>query len=252
MTYAQTYDHGSLFMNHMNAKAYMDNHRDDHAPSFALAPHSTERITERLQTRVIVVILNPKTLVIITGPYEQLTPVNYANRTGHFAITASVIFWAAIIGAAAGAAVGGAAGALTINNGIADTVGLSIGYNYMADGLFQGNTAAYGWYSGITEGVAVTGTIACGGWLGYNAPRISAYHNIGNYQFSNTLSDAMHMARPWQNSVLMQQNVIKYGRMAMDKAGWAFTAVGSFNGDDKVWRLIVSVAKETIWHWGVF
>lgn len=32
MTYAQTYDHGSLFMNHMNAKAYMDNHHDDHAP----------------------------------------------------------------------------------------------------------------------------------------------------------------------------------------------------------------------------
>jgi len=252
MTYAQTYDHGSLFMNHMNAKAYMDNHRDDHAPSFALAPHSTERITERLQTRVIVVILDPKTLVIIAGPYEQLTPVNYTDRTGHFAITASIIVWAAIIGAAAGAVVGGAAGALTINNGIADTVGLSIGYNYMADGLFQGNTAAYGWYSGITEGVAVTGTIACGGWLGYNAPRISAYHNIGNYQFSNTLSDAVHMARPWQNSVLMQQNVIKYGRMAMDKAGWAFTAVGSFNGDDKVWRLIVSVAKETIWHWGVF
>lgn len=273
MTYAQTYDHGSLFMNHMNAKAYMDNHRDDHAPSFTLAPHSTERITERLQTRVIVVILDPKTLVIIAGPYEQLTPVNYTDRTGYspewwewvnaigkiatgiFAVAAGALVIAsgvAGVGMLVVTGITATAGALTINNGIADTVGLSIGYNYMADGLFQGNTAAYGWYSGITEGVAVAGTIACGGWLGYNAPRISAYHNIGNYQFSNTLSDAAHMARPWQNSVLMQQNVIKYGRMAMDEAGLAFTAVGSFNGHDKVWRLIVSVAEETIWHWGFF
>ena len=99
MTYAQTYDHGSLFMNHMNAKAYMDNHRDDHAPSFALAPHSTERITERLQTRVIVVILDPKTIVIIAGPYEQLTPVNYSDRSGHFPILLGMI----LIGAAVGA-----------------------------------------------------------------------------------------------------------------------------------------------------
>ena len=37
MTYAQTYDHGSLSMNCMNAKACMDNRRDDHAPSFAFA-----------------------------------------------------------------------------------------------------------------------------------------------------------------------------------------------------------------------
>ena len=51
MTYAQTYNRGSLPMNCMNAKACMGNHRDEHAPSFALAPHSTERIAGRLQTR---------------------------------------------------------------------------------------------------------------------------------------------------------------------------------------------------------
>lgn len=205
--------------------------------------------------------------------YCYNNPVNYTDRTGYspewwewvnaigkiatgiFAVAAGALVIAsgvAGVGMLVVAGITATAGALTINNGIADTVGLSIGYNYMADGLFQGNTAVYGWYSGITEGVAVAGTIACGGWLSYNAPRISAYHNIGNYQLSNTISDAAHMARPWQNSVLMQQNVIKYGRMAMDKAGWAFTALGSFNGHDKAWRLIVSVAKETILHWGFF
>ncbi|MBE6135075.1 MAG: RHS repeat-associated core domain-containing protein [Erysipelotrichaceae bacterium] len=200
-------------------------------------------------------------------------PVNYSDRygyspkwwewanaigkiaTGIFAVAAGALVIASGVAGVGMLVVAGitvTAGALTTNNGIADTVGLSTGYNYMADGLFQGNKTAYGWYSGITEGVAVAGTIACGGWLRYNAPRISAYHNVGNYQFSNTLSDATHMARPWQNSVLMQQNVIKYGRMAKDGAGWAFTAAGSFNGHGEAWRLIVSVAEETIWHWGFF
>ena len=205
--------------------------------------------------------------------YCRNDPVNYSDRSGYspewwewanaigkiatgiFAVAAGALVIASGVAGVGMLVVAGitvTAGALTINNGIADTVGLSTGYNYMADGLFQGNTTAYGWYSGITEGVAVAGTIACGGWLKYNAPRISAYHNIGNYQFSNTLSDAEHMARPWQNSVLMQQNVIKYGRMAKDGAGWAFTAAGSFNGHGEAWRLIVSVAEEAIWHWGFF
>ena len=70
MTYTQTYNHGSLFMNYMNAKTYLESHRDDCIPSFALTPYSAGYITERLQTQVIVVILDPKTLVIIAGPYE--------------------------------------------------------------------------------------------------------------------------------------------------------------------------------------
>lgn len=37
MTYAQAHDHGSLPMNCMNAKAYVDNRRGDHAPSFTFA-----------------------------------------------------------------------------------------------------------------------------------------------------------------------------------------------------------------------
>lgn len=81
MTYAQTYDHGSLSMNCMNAKAYMDNHRGDHAPSFAFTPHSTERIAERLQTQAM-----PRSIILVASEsvlFVQLTPVNYTDRTGY-------------------------------------------------------------------------------------------------------------------------------------------------------------------------
>ena len=102
MTYTQTYDQGSLFMNYMNAKTYLESHRDDCIPSFALAPYSAGYITERLQTRVIVAILDPKTIVIIAGPYEQLTPVNCSDGSGHFPVLAAIL-----IGLGATALVGG-------------------------------------------------------------------------------------------------------------------------------------------------
>ena len=54
------------------------------------------------------------------------------------------------------------AGALTLNNGIADTIGSFTGYNYMLDGLFNGNNIAYNWYSGITSTIAGIGTAVCG------------------------------------------------------------------------------------------
>lgn len=85
-------------MNHMNAKTYLESHRDDRIPSFALAPYSAEYITEWFQTRVIVAILDPKTIVIIAGPYEQLTPVNCSDRSGHSPILLGMI----LIGAAVG------------------------------------------------------------------------------------------------------------------------------------------------------
>ncbi len=57
------------------------------------------------------------------------------------------------------------AGVLTLNNGIADTIGSLTGYNYMADGLFNGNTTAYNWYSGVTGTVATIGTAICGNYI---------------------------------------------------------------------------------------
>lgn len=144
------------------------------------------------------------------------------------------------------------AGALTVNNGVADTIGNATGYNYMSDGLFQGNSNAYGWYSGITEGVAVIGSAICGGWLRYNGPRISAYKGIGNYNYSVVNSDFVHMTRPWQNSIITQRNVIRYGKMVRDGTGWAFEAAGYFNNKSKLWRLVVDISRSIIWHWGPF
>ena len=57
------------------------------------------------------------------------------------------------------------AGVLTLNNGIADTVSSFTGYNYMSDGLFNGNTTAYNWYSGIISTVAGIGTAICGNFI---------------------------------------------------------------------------------------
>lgn len=107
MTYTQTYDQGSLFMNYMKAKTFLESHRDDRVPPFALAPHSTGHIKEQIQTRAIVVILDPKTLVIIAGPYEQLTPINCADPSGHMALWAIGLVAGVIIGVVIGGTYGG-------------------------------------------------------------------------------------------------------------------------------------------------
>ena len=218
MAYAQTYDHGSLFMNHMNAKAYMDNHRDDHAPSFALAPHSTERITERLQTRVIVVILDPKTLVIIAGPYEQLTHVNYADRTGHFAITASVIFWAAIIGAAAGAVVGGAAGGITAA-ATGGNVGLGVFFGALG-GAVMGAGAGVG--SAFIAPVIAGGTAVVAG----HALATGAAWGIGlgiGFTAGAVVGGAQEFFNQWSNSDW------DISKVRFDQVGWSALENGTFN-----------------------
>ena len=51
MAYKQTYNQGSLFMNYMNAKTYLESHRDDRVPPFALAPCSFKYITEGIRTQ---------------------------------------------------------------------------------------------------------------------------------------------------------------------------------------------------------
>lgn len=144
------------------------------------------------------------------------------------------------------------AGALTINNGIADTIGLATGYNYMLDGLFQANKNAYSWFSNIAEGLAIIGSIVCGGWLKYNAPRIKAYKGVGTYKYSGTNLKPDHMSRPWQGSIHLQKNVIKYGKMTLDSNGWSFSINGYFNSEPKTWKLIVDIIDKTIWHWGPF
>ena len=54
------------------------------------------------------------------------------------------------------------AGVLTGINGIATMVEAGTGYNFVRDGVFQGNETAYNWYAGITEGVAIIGTAILG------------------------------------------------------------------------------------------
>ena len=83
-----------------------------------------------------------------------------------------------------------------------------------------------------------------------NAPRIKAYNNIENYQYTKTIAKADHMSRPYANSVLTQKKVIKYGTRTKDSFGYMFSIKGSVNGKEKLWRLGVNVVGGVVWHWG--
>ena len=186
MTYARAYSSNSSFMNYMNSKTFLDGHRRDRAPSFDLIPYATGYITERLQTRVIVAILDPKTIVIIAGPNEQLTPVNYTDRTGHsperlewvlggtlvvgaVALTIATAglggaiagaigtgFWASVAGGAiAGGIVGAASGAMISAGTQPMTVGAEgFSWNKVGAGALSGlatGAIAGGVFGGITH-----------------------------------------------------------------------------------------------------
>ena len=73
------------------------------------------------------------------------------------------------MGIVAGVTLG--AGILTGVNGIATIIEAGTGYNFVRDGVFQGNDTAYGWYTGITEGIAVIGSAILG-----------AFHMTGRYK----------------------------------------------------------------------
>lgn len=137
------------------------------------------------------------------------------------------------------------AGGFTIANRIADIQQSINGNNYIRDLIFNGDQSDYNLYAGITEGIAIVGSIICGGWLKYNQPRIKVYKDAGNYEFSNTLSDAEHMARPWQKSIIAQRNVVKYGSM-VNEAGSRYKFV------NEGWKLVVNIADELIYHFGPF
>lgn len=124
------------------------------------------------------------------------------------------------------------------------------GHNFVRDDVLCGNEKAYDIYSNTTAVVADIGTAICGRWTIKNAPRIKAYNNIQNYNYSITISDAEHMKRPCVNSVLTQKQVIKYGKMTKDSFGYVFSTMGSVNGKDKLWRLGINTDRDLVWHWG--
>lgn len=152
------------------------------------------------------------------------------------------------------------AGVLTGINGVATMVEAGTGYNFVRDGVFQGNVNAYNLYAGITEGVAIVGTVICGVWRVRNAPRIKAYKNIQNYEFTETLLDATHLDRPYQQSILFQKQLIKYGKMIKEKRGvYKFIAKGSYRigyggkvHNGITWKIVVDIINELIMHIGPF
>lgn len=166
--------------------------------------------------------------------------------TGVCAIAAGIAVIAsgvALVPMIAVAAVTVTAGVLTAVNGAADIGEAATGYNFVKDGVFQGNETAYNIYSGITEGVAIVGTAVCGGWLKYNSPRIKAYKGIENYRYTRTA--ASHTDRIYNNSVLIQKQIIKYGKMAKDTGdyGYIFSVMGSVNGKENYLDLVLILQR---------
>lgn len=144
-----------------------------------------------------------------------------------------------------------AAGTLTTVNGVSEIGEAVTGHNFVRDDIFDGNETAYDIYSNATALVAEVGTAVCGGWLAKNTPRIQAYNNVENYQYTATISDSAHMSRPYASSLLTQRQVIKYGKMEVDHFGHIFSAMGTMNGGtEKLYRLGVNTTKELIFHWG--
>lgn len=85
-----------------------------------------------------------------------------------------------------------AAGILTGINGIATLIEAGTNYNFVRDGLFQGNQSAYNWYSGITETVATIGSLILG-----------VYHMTGQYKAAKA-----------------SQNYLQKGYSKVDKGRW--------------------------------
>ena len=196
-------------------------------------------------------------------------PVNYVDTFGHTpewivgigriltgigAIVAGVLVIASGVALVSMIVIAGltiAAGTLTTINGVADIQQSITGNNFIRDGILGGDQTSYNWYAGITEGIAIVGSFVCGSWLRVNQPRIQAYKNIGNYTQSKTVAD--HTNRVYNNSILLQKQIIKYGKMTKDLqslSGYVFCATGSLNGSLKYWRLVISNVERTIWHFG--
>lgn len=60
--------------------------------------------------------------------------------------------------------------------------------------------------------------------------------NMGNYNFSETLSNSTNLARLYQYSTLLQRNIIKYGKMTKNlqtSTGCVYNVEGSLNWTEK-------------------
>ena len=178
---------------------------------------------------------------------------------GALVIASGVATWPMLL--VAGITIG--AGALTTINGASEVVEAGTGYNFVEDTVFGGNSSAYNTYATIVGSIATVGSIVCGGWYRYNTPRIQAYKNVGNYNFSGTLSDSTHLARPYQHSTLLQRNIIKYGKMVKEssgiynftiggayKIGWVSYGVGNVGSHPVIWKLVLDIGKQIILHAG--
>jgi len=214
--------------------------------------------------------------------YCNNDPVNYADPSGHNWEWDS--FWKGLgyLATGIGAIVAGAlvlasgvasvpmliiagvtlgAGALTAINGVSEVIEAGTGYNFVEDSWFGGNSAAYNTYATITGSIATVGSLVCGGWYKYNIPRIKAYNGIGNYNFCQTLSDPVHMARPYQQSLLLQKQIIKYGKMVSEGNNiYNFTIGGTFqlgwlpritHIHEVTWKVVVDIAGKLILHAGL-
>ena len=143
-----------------------------------------------------------------------------------------------------------AVGVLTTVNGASDLGEAFTGKNVVKDVVFNGNTKKYNTYSAAVATAATIGTTVCGGWVAKNIPRIKAYNNVQNYKYTKTISDAKHMRRVYNNSTLIQKQIIKYGKMQKDSFGYVFSVKGNVNGRTAVWRLGINVKRKMVWHFG--
>ena len=178
---------------------------------------------------------------------------------GALVVASGVALWPMLL--VAGITIG--AGALTTINGVAEVVEAGTGYNFVEDTMFCKNSSAYNIYATIIGSIATIGSVVCGGWYRYNTPRIQAYKNISNYDFTGTISDATHLARPYQNSTLLQKNIIKYGKMIKEsssiykftidgsyKIGWVSYGIGNVGSHSTTWSLVLDIGKQIILHAG--
>ena len=87
--------------------------------------------------------------------------------------------------------------------------------------------------------------------------------NLSDYEFSGTLLKPDHLARPYQNSTLLQKNIIKYGKMVNErpgvynftikgafKIGWVSHGIENIGSHSVTWKIVLDIAEHMILHIG--
>ena len=150
--------------------------------------------------------------------YCYNNPVNYTDRTGHFAITASVIFWAVLIGAAAGAVVGGAAGGITAA-ATGGNVGLGVLFGALG-GAVMGAGAGVG--SVFIAPVIAGGTAVVAGHTLATGAAWGIGLGIG-FTAGAVVGGAQEFFNQWSNSDW------DISKVRFDQVGWSALENGTFN-----------------------